>query len=73
MAVAAELLGLDTQALRRLSDAVNQGEARPSGNQRRYSRTDLERLSEAADLARQGHNSQSITTILDLTARLRPS
>jgi DNA-binding transcriptional MerR regulator len=70
MAVAAELLGLDTQTLRRLGDAIDQNEARPSGNQRRYSRTDLERLSDAADLARQGHNAQSITIILDLTSRL---
>jgi len=70
MAVAAELLGLETQALRRLGDAIDQGEARPSGNQRRYSRTDLERLSDAADLARQGHNAHSIATILDLTARI---
>ncbi len=70
MAVAAELLGLDTQALRRLSTAIDQGEARPSGNQRRYSRADLERLSAAADLAAEGHNTQSIATILDLTARI---
>ena len=70
MAVAAELLGLNTQALRRLSTAVDQGEARPSGNQRRYSRHDLERLSAAAELAADGHNAGSIATILDLTARL---
>lgn len=70
MAVAAELLGLDTQALRRLSTTIEQGEARPSGNQRRYSRSDLERLSAAADLAAQGHSGQSIATILDLTERL---
>lgn len=70
MAVAAELLGVDTQALRRLSTTIDQGEARPSGNQRRYSRNDLERLSSAAALAAQGHNGQSINTILDLTARL---
>lgn len=73
MAVAAELLALDTQALRRLSTTVEQGEARPSGNQRRYSRNDLERLSAAADLAAQGHNGHSITTILDLTARIAQS
>ena len=67
MAVAAELLGLDTQALRRLSTAIDQGEARPSGNQRRYSRRDLERLSAASDLAAEGHNAPSIAKILDLT------
>lgn len=70
MAVAADLLGLDTQALRRLSDAIDQGEARPSGNQRRYSRSDLERLAAALDLAKAGHNNLSIATILDLTAQV---
>lgn len=69
MGVAAELLGLDTQSLRRLGTAIEQGEARPSGNQRRYSRNDLERLSAAADLAAEGHNGRSIATILDLTGR----
>jgi DNA-binding transcriptional MerR regulator len=70
VAVAAELLGLDPQALRRLSATIDQGEARPSGNQRRYSRSDLERLSAAAELAAQGHSGRSITAILILTERL---
>ena len=73
LAVAADLLQLDTQALRRLSVAIDQGEARPSGNQRRFSRRDLERLSEANALAADGHTFQSIATILDLTARVEDS
>jgi DNA-binding transcriptional MerR regulator len=72
VAVTAELLGLDPQALRRLSSTIDQGEARPSGNQRRYSRSDLERLSAASDLAAEGHSGQSITAILDLTEQLSP-
>lgn len=72
VAVAADLLGLDTQALRRLSATIDQDEARPSGNQRRYSHTDLERLSAARDLAAQGHSGHSLTTILDLTSRPVP-
>lgn len=71
IAVAAELLGIDTQALRRLSVAIDQGEARPSGNQRRYSRNDLERLSAASELAADGHRAHSITAILDLSGRRR--
>ena len=69
VAVAADLLGLDTQALRRLSATLDQAEARPSGNQRRYSRTDRERLAAAVDLAAQGHTGHSLSTILELTER----
>ncbi|MEZ5179437.1 MAG: MerR family transcriptional regulator [Acidimicrobiales bacterium] len=71
MAVAADLLGLDTQALRRLAATIDQAEARPSGNQRRFSRTDLERLSAAVDLVAQGHSGHSLSTILELTERRR--
>ena len=70
IAVAADLLGVDTQSLRRLSKAIDQGEARSSGNQRRYSRDDLERLDDALQLAADGHNSQSIATILELTQQV---
>jgi len=70
IAVAADLLGVDTQSLRRLSTAIDQGEARSSGNQRRYSRDDLERLDDALQLAADGHNSQSIATILELTQQV---
>lgn len=70
VAVAADLLGLDPQAFRRLSDAVDVDQSRPSGNQRRYSRDDLDRLAAAVDLASEGHNHQSIATILDLRAEV---
>jgi hypothetical protein len=70
IAVAADLLGVDTQTLRRLSKAIDQGEARSSGNQRRYSRDDLQRLDDALQLAADGHNSQSIATILELTQQV---
>jgi MerR family transcriptional regulator/heat shock protein HspR len=70
IAVAADLLGVDPQSLRRLSKAIDQGEARSSGNQRRYSRHDLERLDDALQLAADGHNSQSIATILELTQQV---
>jgi len=66
MAIAADLLGLDVQALRRLGEAVDRDGARPSGNQRRYSRDDLEVLGRAADLAGEGHNTTAITRILEL-------
>lgn len=70
VAVAADLLGLDPQAFRRLSNAVDHDQARPSGNQRRYSRQDLDRLAAAADLASDGHSHQSISTILELQAQV---
>lgn len=70
VAVAADLLGLDPQAFRRLSNAIDQAQARPSGNQRRYSRQDLTRLAAAVDLASDGHNHQSIATILELQSRI---
>lgn len=70
MAVASDLLGIDTQSLRRLGSAIDQGEARSAGNHRRYSRNDLGRLAAALELAADGHNSQSIAAILLLTAEL---
>lgn len=68
--VAADLLGVDVQALRRLGNAVDQGEARSAGNHRRYSRNDLDRLAAAQQLAAEGHSTQSIAAILVLTAQL---
>jgi hypothetical protein len=70
MAVAADLLETDDQTLRRLGDALGRRSARPSGNQRRYSRRDLEGLESALDLAREGHPPQSIARILDLQRQL---
>jgi len=70
VAVAADLLGLDAQAIRRLQDAALQPTARPSGNQRRYSRRDLEILAAAADLSRDGINATAIGRILELERRV---
>jgi len=70
LAVAADLLGFDTQGLRRLAATIYQGEARPSGNQRRFSCNDLARLSAAADLAAQGHTGRSLAAIVDLTHQI---
>ena len=66
VAVAADLLGVGTQALRRLSEALELDGQRPSGNQRRYSRHDLERLSRAQELQDDGHAAASITRIMEL-------
>ena len=66
VAVAADLLGVGTQALRRLGEALDLDGQRPSGNQRRYSRTDLERLSRAQELQGDGHAATSITRIMEL-------
>jgi MerR family transcriptional regulator, heat shock protein HspR len=66
MAIAADLLGFDVQALRRLEAAAGLVTTRPSGNQRRYSRAELEVLSRAADLSRAGTPGPAIAQILDL-------
>lgn len=66
MAVAADLLGLDVQALRRLAAAADHDSPRPSGNQRRYSRNDLAVLARAGELSAEGHASSAIARILEL-------
>jgi DNA-binding transcriptional MerR regulator len=70
MGVAADLLGTDDQTIRRLEDALDRSSARPSGNQRRYSRHDLAWLDAALELAREGHPPQSVARILHLQGRL---
>ena len=70
MAVAADLLGTDDQTLRRLGAVLGRRSARPSGNQRRYSRADLEALEHGLRLATEGHPPQSIARILDLEREL---
>ena len=62
----ADLLGLSTQALRRLGVAADQDQRRPSGNQRRYSRRDIETLARAVQLSDEGHNGPGIARIIDL-------
>jgi MerR family transcriptional regulator, heat shock protein HspR len=68
--VASELLSIDSQALRRLEEAIAHTSSRPSGNQRRYSRRDLQLLASAAELSAQGYPSQAIARILELEGRL---
>jgi DNA-binding transcriptional MerR regulator len=69
-AVTAELLGIDSQALRRLEHTAGITSERPSGNQRRYSRNDIEVLSRAADLADAGTQGRAIGHILELEQQL---
>ena len=66
LAVTADLLAIDTQALRRLEVSAGLTSERSAGNQRRYSRTDLETLGRAAELARAGTPGTAIGRILDL-------
>ena len=69
-AVAADLLGVDVQTLRRLEAATGEASDRPSGNQRRYSRRDLERLDRAAQLRADGISGRAVEHILGLEQQL---
>ncbi len=71
IAVAADLLGVGTQPLRRLGDALDHEGSRPSGNQRRYSRNDLEVLARALELQGDGHATASIGRIMELEDRVQ--
>jgi len=66
VAVAADLLHVDIQTLRRLGDAISQENARPSGNQRRYSRHDLQALADAVELTKRSYDGPAIARILEL-------
>lgn len=66
MAVVANLFDMDTQALRRLSDVVTDTGQRPSGNQRRFSRRDLEVFGRALELVNDGHNVAAVLRIVEL-------
>lgn len=70
LAITADLLGIDVQTVRRLEAQAGLTSTRPSGNQRRYSRTDLHTLSRARDLARDGTQGQAIARILELEDEL---
>lgn len=70
VAIAADLFGVDPQTLRRLADAVDPSPSRPSGNQRRYSRRDLERLGRAHELVAEGHHATSVGRIVELEDQL---
>jgi MerR family transcriptional regulator/heat shock protein HspR len=71
VSVAADLLGVDAQTIRRLQLAALQSSARPSGNQRRYSRRDLEVLAAAAELSRDGIRAPANGRILELEREVR--
>ncbi len=64
MAVVSELLGASHQSLRRLEAALAMSSPRPSGNQRRYSTRDVERLGAAWELAERGFSPQNVARIL---------
>jgi MerR family transcriptional regulator, heat shock protein HspR len=66
MAVVADVLGVDHQVIRRLDvDGIMQT-ARPSGNQRRYSRDDVALMAYAISLQERGVSRPGITRILEL-------
>jgi MerR family transcriptional regulator/heat shock protein HspR len=70
VAVVSDLLELDSQTLRRLGDAISHESARPSGNQRRYSRRDIERLASASHLANKGFSPAALAEIHRLEQRV---
>lgn len=70
VAVVCELLSTDSQTLRRLGDAIAHVSARPSGNQRRYSRRDIDLLGSALDLVGDGVPSSAVARILELQHQL---
>lgn len=69
MGVVADLLGVDQQAIRRLDRPEIMTTARPSGNQRRYSRDDIALLAYALELAGQGISHNAIGRIIELERR----
>jgi DNA-binding transcriptional MerR regulator len=69
-AVTADLLGVDVQTLRRLEMATGEASDRPSGNQRRYSCHDIERLARAAELRAEGIQGRALGQIIELEHRV---
>ena len=66
MAVVAEVLGVDQQVIRRLDVDGIMSTARPSGNQRRYSRDDIALIAYAVSLQADGVSRPGIARILEL-------
>ena len=66
MAVVAEVLGVDQQVIRRLDVDGIMSTARPSGNQRRYSRDDIAVIAYAVSLQADGVSRPGIARILEL-------
>ena len=70
IAVVADLLGVDQQLVRRLEGGGLASASRSIGNQRRYSRRDIERLAYALELVDQGVSRPAVVRILVLEARV---
>jgi MerR family transcriptional regulator/heat shock protein HspR len=74
LAVVSDLLGVDPQTVRRMDIPQLAPPARPSGNQRRYSRNDVTLLAHAFRLSDEGLTMGAIARVLALeleVARLR--
>jgi DNA-binding transcriptional MerR regulator len=68
ISVAAELVGMGTQALRMYETRGLLAPARTDGGTRRYSANDLDRLRHIGDLLEAGLNLAGIAMVLDLEA-----
>jgi MerR family transcriptional regulator/heat shock protein HspR len=66
LAVVSDLLGVDPQTVRRMDIPQIGDPARPSGNQRRYSRNDVTLLAHAFRLSNEGLTMGAIARILAL-------
>lgn len=71
IAVAADLSGLPQQQLRRMEESGLITPTRTKGNTRRYSDADLDRVSEASELAEEGINAAGIRYIFALRQDLQ--
>lgn len=66
LAVVSDLLGVDPQSVRRMDIPQVATPARPSGNQRRYSRNDVSVLAHAFRLSKEGLSLGAIARVLAL-------
>ena len=66
LAVVSDLLGVDPQTVRRMDIPQVSRPARPSGNQRRYSRNDVMLVAHAFQLSREGLSMAAIARALAL-------
>jgi MerR family transcriptional regulator/heat shock protein HspR len=66
LAVVSDLLGIDPQTVRRMDIPKVTRPARPSGNQRRYSRSDVAVLAHAFQLSNEGLSMGAIARVLAL-------
>jgi MerR family transcriptional regulator, heat shock protein HspR len=66
LAVVSDLLGVDPQTVRRMDIPQLAEPARPSGNQRRYSRDDVTLLAHAFRLSKEGLTMGAIARVLAL-------